>query len=233
MSGRHMLVHASFVERENRFVVLARLSDRREVRAYLPNTSRLTDLLVPGARLVLARAEDPRRRTRWTATRVWDGTWVALDAAAAAGSVAAHLDAGARLPGWPAAAAVRREVSRDGHRFDLELDLEDGVSAVVEVKSLSRARVRVAPLSSTPSARGVAHLEALGVLAASGVPAAVVFVVQRGDVDVLDIGLPADPGWIDAVRRAREHGVLVASYACDVEERGLRLGRQLVVRDRG
>ncbi len=226
---------ARFVARENRFVVRARRAGERqapgeEVRAYLPNTARLSDLLVPEARLILARNDDPHRRTRWTVTRVWDGTWVALEAAAASGLVADHLGAGGTLPGWPPISAVRREVARAGHRFDLEVDLADGDVGVVEVKSLSRSRAGVAPLSSTPSQRGVAHLDALSRMAGEGQPAAVAFVVQRADVDVLDLDAPAEPSWTDAVRRARGRGVQVVAFACEVDEEGLRLDRSLPVR---
>ena len=88
---------ARFVARENRFVILAERDGGDLVRAHLPNPARLTDVLVPGARLVLVPTDDPRRRTRWTVTRVWDGTWVALDAGAAAAAVAEHLRAGGGL----------------------------------------------------------------------------------------------------------------------------------------
>lgn len=220
---------AWFVARDNRFVVRARRGDGGEVRAYLPNTARLTDLLVPEAALVLEPTDDPRRRTTWTVTRVWDGTWVALAAGAASDLVADRLTAGATLPGWPALTAVRREVSRDGHRFDLEVDRADGVTGVVEVKSLSRGRDGVAPLSGTPSSRGVAHLRTLGTLAATGTPTAVVFVVQRGDVEVLDVGAPADPTWVAAVRGAIEAGVQVVAHRCEVGPDHLALGPALTV----
>jgi DNA-binding sugar fermentation-stimulating protein len=196
---------ARFVARENRFVVRARLGplaggapdrsepcDRQgpvaedeEVRAYLPNTARLTDLLVPDAPLILHHNHDPGRRTRWTVTRVWDGTWVAL---------------------------------------------EDGRVGVVEVKSLSRSVGGVAPLSSTPSTRGVAHLAALTRLVADGIPAAVVFVVQRQDVEVLDLAADADPSWQRAVQRADEGGVHIVAFRCEVDEHHLRLGPTVPVR---
>ena len=228
----HPRAHAaSFVARQNRFVVHARLEDGEMVRAYLPNTARLTDVLRPDAHLLLLRSDDPRRRTAWTVTRVWDGTWVALEAGAASALVADHLAAGGRLPGWPPPVRLQRERVHGGHRFDLELALADGRTGVVEVKSLSRARDRVAPLSTTPSTRGVAHLDALARMAAGGVPTAVVFVVQRADVDVLDVGAPADPAWVVAVRRARHLGVGVVGFACEVDERTIRLGRRLEVRD--
>lgn len=220
---------ARFVARDNRFVVRARRDDGTEVRAYLPNTARLTDVLVPDAALVLEPTDAPHRRTRWTVTRVWDGTWVALAAGVASDLVADHLAGGGRLPGWPALTTVRREVHRDGHRFDLEVDRADGVTAVVEVKSLSRARDGVAPLSGTPSTRGVGHLRTLGALAAAGTPTAVVFVVQRGDVEVLDLRAPADPAWVTAVRGAIESGVQVVAHRCEVDPDHLALGPAITV----
>jgi DNA-binding sugar fermentation-stimulating protein len=241
---------ARFVARENRFVVRARLGplaggapdrskpcDRQgpvaedeEVRAYLPNTARLTDLLVPDAPLILHHNHDPGRRTRWTVTRVWDGTWVALEATVASRLVADHLDAGGGLPDWPAVRSIRREVGRDGHRLDVEVALEDGRVGVVEVKSLSRSVGGVAPLSSTPSTRGVAHLAALTRLVADGIPAAVVFVVQRQDVEVLDLAADADPSWQRAVQRADEGGVHIVAFRCEVDEHHLRLGPTVPVR---
>ena len=225
--------HPRFLARDNRFVVRAELPDGEVVRAYLPNTARLHDLLIPGAALQLAPTDDPGRRTAWTVTRVWDGTWVALAADAAAALVAEHLAAGGRLPGWPAVTEVRREVTHGRHRLDLEVVLADGRRGFVEVKSLSRAKDRIAPLSSTPSSRGVDHLAALARLALAGTPTAVVFVVQRGDVDVLDLTAPADPDWRAAVSEARAAGVHVVAFACEVGEHTARLGRGLEVRDGG
>ena len=229
---------ARFVARENRFVIRARVDPDgdlgtgpgpREVRAYLPNTARLTDILVPDALLILVPNQDPSRRTRWTATRVWDGTWVALEANAASGLVADHLARGGRLPGWPEVIAFHREVTYGSHRFDLEVEFGDGQVGVVEVKSLSRARDGVAPLSSTPSTRGVAHLAALASRAEVGRSSAAVFVIQRGDAEVLDLDAAADPAWLAAVHRARDAGVHIVAFGCEVTEHTLRLDRRLTV----
>lgn len=222
--------HARFLARENRFVARVQRAGGREARAYVPNTARLEDLLVPDAAVVLAPADEPRRTTGWTLTRVWQGTWVALEANAASRLVAARLEEGAPLPGWDPPVRTRREVVRGRHRFDMALELPDRRVGVVEVKSLTSAHSGVAGLSSTPSARGVAHLRALADLARAGTPSAVVFVVQRGDVEALDLTAPADPAWIEAVHRARRAGVLVAAFACEVGQARLRLGPALPVR---
>ena len=228
-----MAIPARFVARDNRFVVRARLEDGTQVRAHLPNTARLTDVLVPDAALRLEPADAAHRRTAWTVTRVWDGTWVALAAGVASRLVLDHLRGGGPLPGWPAVTAVRPEVTRDGHRFDLEVDRADGRTGVVEVKSLSRARDGVAPLSATPSTRGVAHLTTLARLAGEGTPTAVVFVVQRADATALDLGAQADRDWAAAVRGARAAGVHVVAFGCRVGPASLALGAPIEVRDRG
>lgn len=220
---------ARFVARENRFVVQARRTTGELVRAYLPNTARLTDLLVPHALLVLQPADDPGRRTAWTVTRVWDGTWVSLEASAASRLVADHLTAGRRVAGWPVPVRVRPEVRCGDHRVDLELTWADGRSGLVEVKSLSRARGGVAPLSGTPSVRGVRHLATLARQARAGRAAAVVFVVQRGDVTCLDVTAAADPTWTTAVARAATAGVEVVGFACRIDEHTVRLARELPV----
>lgn len=228
-----MAVPARFVARDNRFVARARLDDGAEVRAHLPNTARLTDVLVPDAALRLEPTDAPHRRTAWTVTRVWDGTWVALAAGVASTLVVEHLRGGGTLPGWPAVTAVRPEVTRDGHRFDVEVDRADGRTGVVEVKSLSRARDGVAPLSATPSTRGVAHLATLARLAREGTPTAVVFVVQRSDATALDVGAPADPDWVAAVRGARAAGVHLLAFGCRVTPTTLALDAPIEVRDAG
>ena len=218
-----------FLTRENRFVARVRRADGSEVRAYVPNTARLEDLLVEGATVVLRPATASHRATRWTLTRVWQGTWVALDANAASRLVAEHLERGAPLPGWEPPVRTHREVVRGPHRFDLAIDLPHGHEAVVEVKSLTSVQRGVAGLSSTPSARGVRHLEALAALAEAGIPTAVVFVVQRGDVETLDLTAPAAPSWTEAVEGAREAGVHVVAFGCEVDPARLRLGQSVPV----
>lgn len=229
MSAR-TVEHARFLARENRFVARVRRADGHEVRAHVPNTARLEDLLVPDGAVVLAPAEEPRRTTGWTLTRVWQGTWVALEASAASRLVAERLETGAPLPGWDPPVRTRREVVRGRHRFDIAVDLPDRRVGVVEAKSLTSARSGVAGLSSTPSARGVAHLGALADLARAGTPTAVVFVVQRGDVEALDSPRRPTPPGSRPSTVLRRAGVLVAAFGCEVGETRLRLGPALAVR---
>lgn len=221
--------HARFVARENRFIVHARRTAGELVRAYLPNTARLTDLLTPAAPLLLRPADDPGRRTAWTVTRVWDGTWVSLEAGEASRLVADHLAVAGRFATWPAIRSLTREVRVGEHRLDLAVVLTDDTPALIEVKSLSRARSGVAPLSSTPSSRGRAQLALLAQMAQGGDRVGVAFVVQRADAQRLDVTAPADPGWQAAVIAAREQGVTVVAYRCTVEPDATRIAAEILV----
>jgi DNA-binding sugar fermentation-stimulating protein len=59
-------VAATFVRRDNRFVVTAALRDGQVVAAYLPNTARLRDVLTPGAVGASAVAIDRRIPVAWS-----------------------------------------------------------------------------------------------------------------------------------------------------------------------
>lgn len=223
-------VPAELLERVNRFVVSVRLDTGEVAEAYLPNTARLHDVLRPGAMLVLRPTLDARRRTRFTATRVADGReWVSLEAAKAVHVVAEHVLQSGGLPGIGSVVEVEREVTVGPRRFDLRLWTPDGDPAIVEVKSLSRAVRRDAPLSATPSVRGVAHLAALADLVRDGGRATVAFVVQRGDVDRLVIGPHADPAWVAAARTAHRAGVAIIAFRCQVDPLTVVLDRALPV----
>lgn len=219
---------AKLVARRNRFVVTAQLHDGSEVQAHLPNTGRLEQLMWEGNRLLLRRDGAPPRITQYTAIRAWDGCWVGLEANRAPQLLTRWLDEGNSFPGLGRVSDIRTEVGVDGHRLDLLLQTESG-PVWVEVKSGSRAADGWALLSRTPSARGVSHLSSLGDLVGRREQAAAAFVIQRSDVASLFVGGDADQAWIDAVRVAREAGVVVTALGCDVTEADVVIDRVLPV----
>jgi sugar fermentation stimulation protein A len=210
-------------------VVRAELADGRLVDAHLPNTGRLAHLTVPGNPLILRPEPDPARKTAYTVVRAWDGCWVALEAFRASALLAEWLEAGHPLGVFGPVQTSRSEVAFGRHRLDLRINTKAGATVWVEVKSGGRAVGGTGLLSRTPSVRGEAHLALLGELARSGAAAAAVFVLQRPDVRRLLVGEDADPGWIDAVRTARESGVAVMAYACEVSPTRVSVAQQIPV----
>jgi sugar fermentation stimulation protein A len=154
---------------------------------------------------------------------------VSLDAAKAADLVEDWLERTGGLPTLGPVSEWEREVPHGSHRIDFRLELADGRSAWLEVKSLSLAEGTDAFFSRTPSMRGISHLEALGDCAESGLPAACAFVVQRGDVLRLVADPDADPGWLEALRRAAARGVELIAFACRVKPQEVSIARPIPV----
>jgi hypothetical protein len=139
------------------------------------------------------------------------------------------VPAGPDLSGWATPTAARSSAGDPSATAPRPGRHPSRRAAIVEIKSLTSAHGGVAGLSSTPSTRGVRHLEALADLAGTGTPTAVAFVVQRGDVTSLDLTAPAAPSWVEAVERARQAGVHVVAFGCEVGTSRLRLGPPLPV----
>lgn len=220
-------VPARFLERLSRFVVVAELVDGSRVRAYLPNTGRLLHLAEPGRPMILRRDGTPPRVTEYTATRIWDGCWVGLEASSAPALLTEWLTTH-DLPGFGFVKSWKREIAVGGHRLDLVADTELG-RVWIEVKSGGRTHHGTALLSKTPSARGIAHLRTLESLVTQGELAAAVFVFQRPDAERLFVGGDAEPGWVQAVIEAHRTGVSILAFGCEVTPRDVHVERPLPV----
>ncbi len=220
------LVPATFVRRDNRFRVQVRL-DGRSVAAHLPNSGRLTELLVTGRRVWLAPADARRRERRRTA---YDLMLVAL--ADRLVSVDARLpthllDRAIRhgqVPPFKGYPIVRREVRRGHSRLDLRLEGGAGLPPCwIEAKSVTLVEEGVARFPDAPTLRGQRHLEELIEIVRAGERAAVVFVVQRDDADRFAPHDEADPAFGAALRRAAQAGVEVHAFRCHVSREAIHL----------
>ena len=73
---------AAFLRRPNRFIAIAEL-DGVETVCHVKNTGRCRELLLPGAKIYLQRAENPLRKTAWDLIAVQKGErLINMDAAA-------------------------------------------------------------------------------------------------------------------------------------------------------
>jgi sugar fermentation stimulation protein A len=231
------LIPAAFVKRDNRFRVTVRL-EGHPVWAYLPNSGRLRELLVPGRRVLLTAAQAPGRLTAYDLLMVdLDGTLVSIDA-----RLPSHLlyetlrqaqdealQAG-QVEEFAGYAQVRREVAYGQSRLDLVLEGgPDGGRCFIEVKSVTLVKDSVALFPDAPTQRGRRHLGELARARAEGHRAAVVFVVQREDTIRFSPHDEADPAFGQALREAAQAGVEVYAYKCRVSEEEVALDAPLPV----
>lgn len=161
---------ALFIDRPNRFVVLAQ-HEGRTVRCHLPNPGRLSELLFPGVPLKISPREGGATEATVQAVES-NGEFVPLHTSRANDAVASLLAHDAIQPfvGWKVAG---REVRHGNSRFDFLLE-RDGVKTFLEVKCCSLFAGGGAYFPDAPSQRATKHLTELADLTSGGTRAAVV-----------------------------------------------------------
>jgi sugar fermentation stimulation protein A len=230
---------ATFLDRPNRYLILARLNATGEVvQAHCPDPGRLCELLLPGVTLHLSRADGPLRKTGHTVRFVEhpeNGVLVSLDPCLANRLFHEALFAEGAAP-FPGYERVEREVAVPalaGHgvrsRIDYRLTDRMGCSAWVEVKSASLVVDGVALFPDVVTARGVRHLQELQTLVQAGDRAAVCFVVQRPDASSLRPHWERDPAFARALQDAARGGVEVCAYVAPMTLSEARVERQIPV----
>lgn len=226
------LAEGRLVERRNRFVAEVAMAGG-SVLAHCPNTGSMLGCRAPGSRVWLSPASNGQRKLAWT----WElvearpGLVVGIHTGRANGLVAEALAAGL-LPGLAGFSNLRREVryGQESSRIDLLLEWPDGRLAYVEVKNVTAAvDAGIALFPDAVSTRGAKHLRELSAMVAAGHRAAVVFCVQRADVEQLRPADAIDPAYGRGLRAAIAAGVEAHALVADVSPRQIRLGRTVPV----
>jgi sugar fermentation stimulation protein A len=216
------LVEATFVSRTNQLLIDAQINGK-PVRAHMADRGRLTDLLVPNARVLLAPRDEIGRKTAFQVVGVYQGDeLVSLDTQMPNRLVSAALSSSA-LPQFARYTKVQREVTVGENRFDFRLG-EGLNTCYLEVKSVGLVSRRIARFPDAPTERGRRQLEQLGTMARNGQRCAVLFVIQRHRALALVPNDEVDPAFSRALRAALSSGVEVYAYLCPLTSEGLQLG---------
>ena len=180
----------------------------------------MLELFVAGARVLLRPAPaNSDRRTAYDLLLIeYQGRWVGVDS-----RMPPHLVVDAWRSGllgaFLAYESVRREVRYGESRLDLLFDGPPGL-LYVEAKSVNLVEDATAWFADAPTTRGARHLRELQAAVREGHRAAVVFVVQRDDVQRLMPYEEADPAFAEALRLAIANGVEAYAIVCAVGPTG-------------
>ena len=234
------LIPGVFHKRLHRFGALVEI-EGRERYVHIPNSGRLRELLVEGARVLLrpGPAPDgpgvdggaavpggstvPTRKTSHTLILVRHGDhWVSIDSGMPRGL---RLEAWRNrvLEGFAGYEAFRPEVFYGQSRLDFLLTGPDVPPCWVEAKSVTLVVDGEARFPDAPTDRGARHLRELAAARAEGLRAAVIFVIQREDAVAFAPNDGTDATFGDELRRSAAVGVEVHAVACRVHERGIEI----------
>lgn len=219
------IAEAAFLRRLNRFVAEVAIDGRVE-RVHVMNTGRCAELLVPGYRVILARSDNPNRRTRFDLVAVWKGgRLINMDSMAPNRAAGEWLSAG----GLGHLENLRAEVTAGDSRFDFAAT-QDGRPVYIEVKGCTLEQDGVARFPDAPTQRGLKHVRGLTALARQGCRCAVLIVVQMKGVQRFEPNWDTHPAFGSALIEAREAGVEIVAVDCEVIPGSVRIDSRIPVR---
>lgn len=214
-----------FQARPNRFIAWVEL-EGETCRCHVPNTGRLRELLIPGARVWCQYHPAPGRKTAWTLLAVEHrGTVVNIDSQAPNRVAAAFVRSGG-LGLMPD--RVQPERTFGGSRLDLYYEAA-AVRGFAEVKGVTLNEDGTARFPDAPTERGVKHLHSLVRAVEAGYRAAALFVIQRSDVTRFEPNQARDPAFARALREAAAQGVEVRALICTVTPGALEITGEVPV----
>jgi sugar fermentation stimulation protein A len=217
--------------RYKRFFADVLMPDGCTITVHCANTGTMRGCSAPGSAVAISLHGKAGRKLPGTLELVEvAGAWVGVHPLRANRIVAEACEV-RHIPRWSGLSVLRREVGVPGcaSRFDLELGDAGGARCLVEVKSVSWADDGVGRFPDAKSERARRHADELATLARAGVHVAMLFCVQRGDVREVRPAWAVDPAYGKALVAAREAGVALLAFACDVSLQGIALAGELPV----
>lgn len=214
-----------FLERPNRFIARAEVDGRQET-VHVKNTGRCRELLTPRAEIWLSCSRDPKRKTAFDLVTVKkDGRLINMDSQAPNAAVREWLAAGGL---YAEPALLRPETVYGSSRFDFYMEAE-GKRIFIETKGVTLERDNVALFPDAPSVRAVKHMEELIRAGEEGYESYVIFVVQMSGIRLFRPNWENQPAFGEVLLRAREAGVRILAYGCQVEEDGMTIAEEIPV----
>lgn len=227
------LTKAIFIERPNRFLLRCKLlHSNEEVLVHLPDPGRLKELLVPETIVWLLENNDPNRKTKWTAVLCENEMKTGLVSINTTYpnqliKIVLQEEILEELKGWH----YKRAEYKLGHsRWDFLLENDENEQMLLEVKSVTLAKNGRGMFPDAVTKRGTRHVQELSSLAEEGTyKAAILFVVQREDVDFVTPAYHIDKDFASALKKAKEAGVLLLARTCKIREDSIEIGEKVPV----
>lgn len=220
------IVEAEFISRPNRFIANVILEGQTVV-CHVKNTGRCRELLIPGAKVILEKSRNLRRKTQYDLIGVWKGDrLINMDSQAPNKVFHQWVDAGGMVSGIT--------LIQPEHRYkDSRLDfyLEAGEKKIlVEVKGVTLEEEGVVLFPDAPTLRGIKHLHDLIDAVHSGYEAYMVFVIQMTDVKYFTPNYKTHREFGETLKTAQEAGVGILALDCQVTLDSIRPGKLVEVR---
>ncbi|HSP48290.1 MAG TPA: DNA/RNA nuclease SfsA [Clostridiaceae bacterium] len=214
-------VKALFINRPDRFRAYVELEGEVHL-VHVPNTGRNREILVPGTTVVLRKEDGATRKTRFSLIAGYKGDMlINIDSQIPNHVVEEALLMG-KIPELLGYSRISREKTYGNSRFDFLLE-QGEEKFFLEVKGVTLEEGGIASFPDAPTERGTKHVHELIAAKKEGHGAGILFLIQIEKVTHFTPAKLLDPVFEQAVKAARDNGVMILAYNCLVTENSLDL----------
>lgn len=214
-----------FIDRPNRFIAHIEIDGNEEI-VHVKNTGRCRELLQTDATVYVQKADNPERKTQWDLIAVKKGErLINMDSQIPNHVVKEWIERGNLFEN---VTVIKSEVTYGNSRVDLYVEA-DGRKIFIEVKGVTLENDNVVKFPDAPSERAIKHVEELAGAVKEGYESYIFFVIQMKDVLYFTPNKETHKALADALVKAREQGVQIVAYDCNVALDSIEINKEIPV----
>lgn len=218
------IVKGVFLERPNRFIAICEIDGKEEI-CHVKNTGRCRELLLKGVNVYLEKSSNPNRKTAYDLIAVQKGNRLINMDSQVVNKVAVEF-----IPElFNNIKYIKPEYKYGNSRFDIYVETEKE-KIFVEVKGVTLEQDGVVRFPDAPTERGVKHLNELQKAVLEGYKAYVLFIIQMSDVDYFEPNRETHPQFADALKQAKENGVVPLAFDCEVTPDEIKIREPVLIK---
>ncbi len=208
-----------FCARPNRFIAEIEMNGGTEI-CHVKNTGRCKELLTPGVKVLVQKAENPERKTKYDLISVFkNGKLINMDSQA---PNKVFLEWVKKEEYFQNITLIKPECKYQNSRFDFYIEA-DGKRHFVEVKGVTLEEDGVLMFPDAPTERGIKHIRELMNAVDEGYGGHIFFVAQMEECKYFTPNQKTHPAFAKALCEAERKGVCIHCVNCKVTEEELNI----------
>jgi sugar fermentation stimulation protein A len=215
-----------FISRPNRFIAEVEIGGNIEI-CHVKNTGRCRELLLPNAKVILKKSDNPKRSTKYDLIAVYKNEkLINIDSNAPNKVFLEYLKSGNYINNIT---YIKPEKTYGKSRFDFYVET-DNRKIFIEVKGVTLEKNGIALFPDAPTERGVKHVNELTECLAEGFEAQILFIVQMSGVKYFTPNIATHPEFGEVLNKAEKSGVKIVAFECDVAENDLTITESVAIK---
>lgn len=217
------VIEAIFLKRPNRFIAQVLLNGEEET-VHVKNTGRCRELLTPGARVILEDcSHNPNRKTKYSLIAVYKGDMLVNMDSQVPNTVVFEALKGDMIDPLRELEYIKKEVTYENSRFDIYFEYQNK-KGFIEIKGVTLEDNQIARFPDAPTQRGKKHVMEMVEAVNNGYIGVIFFLIQMKGPREFGLNWEMDKEFSQAVKFAKDNGVIVLAYDSLVSQDSIELG---------